>query len=89
MLSSSFDIYEFIDKVKGHSDQEIIYLADLEATEAERYLYKQPKKTTDDKSAVSYVTLLKDVVLYMRHGIRTHAVRQIDLRDLEFNGKVC
>ena len=88
MLSSSFDIHEFIEKAKGHSDQEIIYMADLEATEAERYLYKQPE-TTDDESANSYVTLLKDVVLYMRHGIRTHAVRQVDLQALKFEGKAC
>lgn len=88
MLSTSFNIYEFIDKVKGHSDQEIIYMADLEATEAERYLYKQSRQA-DDRSAVSYVTLLKDVVLYMRYGIRTHAVRQIDLEALDFSGKAC
>ena len=88
MLSSSFDIQEFIDKVKGHSDQDIIHMADLEATEAERCLYKQPH-TVDGKNASSYATLLKDVVLYMRHGIQTHAVRQIDLQSLNFDGKVC
>lgn len=78
MLSSSFDIYEFIDKVKGHSGQEIIYLADQEATEAERHLYKkQPVETGEHAS--NYVMLLKDVVLYMRHGIQTQAVRQIEL----------
>lgn len=78
MLSSSFDICEFIDKVKGHSGQEIIFMADQEATEAERHLYK---KYPDNhlEYARTYVTLLKDVVLYMRHGIRTQAVRRIDL----------
>lgn len=88
MLSSSFNIYEFMDKAKGHSDQEIIHMADLEATEAERYIYKQDEKRGDE-SAASYVTLLKDVVTYMRHGIRTHAVRQIDLRCLNLDGRVC
>jgi hypothetical protein len=78
MLSSSFDIYEFIDKVKGHSSQEIIYLADQEATEAERHIYKKRQVESGD-DAFHYVMLLKDVVLYLRHGIQTHAVRRIDL----------
>ncbi|MGD8833422.1 MAG: hypothetical protein PVI54_12260 [Desulfobacteraceae bacterium] len=78
MLSSSFNICEFIDKVKGHSDQEIIFMADQEATKAERHLYKNyPEKQLE--YARSYVALLKDVILYMRHGIRTQAVRRIDL----------
>lgn len=82
MLSSSFDICEFIDKVKDHSEQEIIYLADQEATEAERSLYKHGHKGNNE-DARSYVMLLKDIVLYMRHGVQTHAVRQIDLANLD------
>lgn len=82
MLSSSFDIYEFIDKVKGHSEQDIIYLADMEATEAERHFYKC-RKTENKENAGCYVALLKDVVLYFRHGVRTHAIRQIDLPHFE------
>lgn len=78
MLSTSFDICEFIDKVKGHNTQEIIYLADQEATEAERHVYKVAKTDNCD-NARSYVMLLKDIVLYIRHGIRTHGVRQLDL----------
>lgn len=85
MLSSSFDISEFIGKVKGHSEQEIIYLADQEATAAERYLYKhdkchQQKNDVHDCDDVRhYAVLLKDFVLYMRHGILTHSIRQLDL----------
>jgi hypothetical protein len=78
MLSSSFDISEFIEKAKGLSGHEIILMAHQEATEAERCLYRQ----YPDESrgyARTYATQLKDVVLYMRHGIRTQAVRQIDL----------
>ena len=78
MLSSSFDICEFMDKVKGHSGQEIIIMADQEATEAERHLYKQSPEESREY-ARAYVAQLKDVVLYMRHGIRTQAVRQIEL----------
>ena len=88
MLSSSFDICEFIDKVKDHSEQEIIYLADQEATETERHLYKHAKTENCDP-ARSYAGLLKDIVLYMRHGIRTHAARQLDLPRLDSFGRGC
>ena len=88
MLSSSFDIYEFFDKVKGHSGQEIIYLADKEATEAERHLYKKRPVETGE-NASNYVMLLKDVVLYMRHGIQTQAVRQIDLASMKADMAKC
>lgn len=85
MLSSSFDILEFIKKVKGHYDREIVYLADQEATAAERYLYKhtnsqRPTSALDDCADVRYyIVLLKDFVLYMRYGILTQSVRQLDL----------
>ncbi|MGD9365142.1 MAG: hypothetical protein PVH87_05560 [Desulfobacteraceae bacterium] len=82
MLSSSFDICEFIDKVKDHSKHEILYLADREATEAERHLYKHSLKDNNE-AARSYAVQLKDIVLYMRHGVRTRAVRQIDLSNLD------
>ena len=84
MLSASFDIYEFIDKVMGRSDQEIIYMADLEATAAERHFYKC-SKNGNSENAGSYVALLKDVVLYVRHGVRTHAIRRIDLPRLDLS----
>lgn len=88
MLSTSFDICEFIDKVKGHNDDEIIYFADQEATEAERHLYKRAKVENCD-NARSYVVQLKDIVLFMRYGIRTHALRRLDLRLLSTFGGHC
>jgi hypothetical protein len=77
MLSESFDISEFISKVKGQSELEIIHMADLEATEAERHLYKH-KKGKNRESVKKYATTLKDFVLYMRYGVQTTSVRQID-----------
>lgn len=85
MLSSSFDISEFLQQVEGHSRQEIIYLADQEATETERYLYKHKKcqqdmsDTEDCADAKHYAVLLKDFVLYMRYGVLTHSVRKLHL----------
>ena len=77
MLSSSFDICEFIDKVKGHSNKEIIYMADQEATAVERKLY-QSTKSNDRDNANNYVMMLKDIVLYVRHGVLTGSVRKLD-----------
>lgn len=85
MLSSSFDISEFLTEVKGHSQQEIIYLADQEATETERYVYKHRKcrqgmnPAEDCADARHYAVLLKDFVLYMRYGVLTHSVRELGL----------
>ena len=89
MLSSSFDISEFIRKVKGHSNQEIIYLADQEATAAERYLYKCKRCRNAEEEADEctnlrqYTLLLKDFVLYMRHGVLTRSVRELDVSLLD------
>lgn len=88
MLSSSLDISEFINKVKGRSDQEIIYMADQEATAAER-LYFKPGAGDQRVEARNYAILLKDVVLFMRHGILTHSARQFDLDQVKAAGKIC
>jgi hypothetical protein len=85
VLWSSFDISEFFRKVEGHSRQEIIYLADKEATATERYIYKQAKgckKRSDDdpcRDARHYALQLKDFVLYIRYGVLTHSVRMLNL----------
>lgn len=85
MLSSSFDISEFLQQVEGHSRQEMIYMADQEATETERYLYKHKKcrqdvsGTEDCADARHYAVLLKDFVLYMRYGVLTHSVRNLGM----------
>lgn len=88
MLSSSFDIHEFIDKVKGHSDKEIIYMADQEATAAERALYRSAP-SSDNDPANSYVMMLKDIVLYMRHGVLTGSVRKLDFSLPDSIGRQC
>ena len=85
MLSTSFDISEFIRKVEGHSDQKIILMADKEATAAERYLYQHQacrnagQYTEECINVRKYISLLKDFVLYIRHGILTRLVRELDV----------
>lgn len=81
MISKSFDIKEFIAEVKDHSYQEIIWLADAEATAAERLIFKEhfPEGSIQLKT---YATEIKDIILFMRHGILTRATRDLDLKDL-------
>jgi hypothetical protein len=85
MLSSSFDISEFIRKVEGHSDREIVFLADQEAIAAERYLFRcrecrDTEQNSEECASVrQYALLLKDVVLYIRHGVITRLVRELDV----------
>lgn len=78
MLSKSCNIAEFIEKAKGHSYEEVICMANEEATEAERRFYKL-HGNDDGKKLLVYSTCLKDFILYMRHGVRTTKTRELEL----------
>jgi hypothetical protein len=85
MLSTSFDIDEFMEIVKGHSFQEIIQTADREATEAERIVCKQCRLGGCDP-IVGYAHCLKDFILYMRYGVRTRRLRHLNLAAFQLSG---
>ena len=81
MLSSSFSFAEFMEKMKGRSYQEIIWLTDQEATEAERCLCKashQADSPGNDK-IIHYAGCLKDLILYMRHGIKKGETKKVEM----------
>jgi len=79
MLSSSLSIAEFFEKAKGHSYQEIIHMADREATEVERLYYKSCRNDQCE-DIIQYIKNLKDFILYMRHGVRTRRTRHFNLQ---------
>jgi hypothetical protein len=63
-------------------------MADLEATEAERHLYKSD--TNGDREPLeNYAMLLKGFVHYMRYGVQTQSVRQIDPVELDAFARAC
>ncbi|MFZ1987110.1 MAG: hypothetical protein WAU91_22060, partial [Desulfatitalea sp.] len=64
--------------VKGHSFQEIIHIADQEATAAERAVFKQCQDGGCDQ-IIRYAGCLKDFILYMRYGVRTRKTRHLNL----------
>ncbi len=78
MLSSSFSIDEFMEKVKGHTVHEIIQSANQEATAAERIVCKQCRQGGCD-TIVGYACCLKDFILYIRYGVRTRRMRHLNL----------
>jgi hypothetical protein len=84
MLASSADIAEFMTKIKDKPFHDVVYLVDREATEAERLTLKSksvPESETDIYRR--YAMTLKDFVLYVRHGIKTSLVSNLDLDDFQ------
>jgi hypothetical protein len=82
MLSNSFDFSEFIEKVRGHSYHDIICLADQEATEAERFIYKKCRQASC-RDLRDYALTLKDFVTFMRYGVMTRKTRRHNLNGFE------
>jgi hypothetical protein len=76
MLSDRCDFNEFVHRAQGKDYQETIYLADREATEAERRFYHQ--NTPDKEKAIcgqDYARCLKEFITYMRYGIKPPHIR--------------
>ena len=71
MISDRCDFNEFVLEAKGRDYQEIIYLAEREATEAERRYYHarrpNPEKT---RCGQDYARCLKSFISFMRYGIK-------------------
>ena len=81
MISSSCSIREFADALQGKDYLEIIYIAEQEATEAERSLYR-PKtaKSFRQNGGEKYANLLKDFIFYIRYGVKTPAISDSDFQ---------
>jgi hypothetical protein len=71
MISSNCDFSHFVAAVKDKSYDDIIYLADQEATAAERFLFRN--SINDDerkKCGQRYASILKTFISYMRSNVR-------------------
>ena len=76
MISNRCDFNDFVLKTKGRDYEEIIFLADREATEAERRFYHH--STPDQEKAAcgqDYALCLKEFIAYMRYGIKPPHIR--------------
>jgi hypothetical protein len=79
MLSDAFSILEFLDKAKCDSYHRVLTLAHREATDVERFLYRNRNVPHTDTKLHEYAAILKDFISYMRYGIKTRKVRSLDL----------
>ena len=80
MISDSCDFNEFVLEAKGLNYEEIIYLADREATEAERRFYhaKEPGQG-NLLCGKAYAKCLKGVITFIRYGIKPNDIDAGDL----------
>lgn len=78
MLSKKYDIREFIEKVRDLSFEEVIVLADREATFTERHLYRDCRQRKCEQAS-RYARSLKDFIVFMRHGVLTSSIRGLNL----------
>lgn len=81
MISASLNMSEFLNKVATCDFQEVIFLANQEATAAERCFY-QKKRCADSQSGTdlrAYSTELKDFIVYMRYGVKSRSLKKLDL----------
>jgi hypothetical protein len=72
MISQSCDFDEFFESVRDRDYLDVIYLADKEATEAERLRYRSRTRRLDPPEACAgYVDVLKGFIMFMRYGVKS------------------
>jgi hypothetical protein len=79
MISDTYNISEFLDKAKNCSYRRVLVMADQEATEVERCLYKKNSAGSGAIQLHDYVDTLKDFIAFLRYGIKSKSVRNLDL----------
>jgi hypothetical protein len=84
MLSAHASLAEFVDRIAELSYDDIILLTDREATAAERRCCKQRTSSVEGPRGQTeiYARLLKDFLIYMRHGVITSALRNTHCKAL-------
>jgi hypothetical protein len=71
MISSNCDFSHFVAAVKDKPYHDIIYLADQEATAAERLLFRNGVNSdARKKCGQRYASILKTFISYMRSNVR-------------------
>ena len=77
MISDRCDFNDFVLVAKGRDYQEIIYMAEREATEAERRFY-HPRMADPEKMLCGrdYARCLKDFITFMRYGVKPAHIKQ-------------
>ncbi len=75
MISQSCDFDEFLERVRDRNYLEVIYLADKEATEAERLRYRSRIRRPDPpEMCAGYADALKGFIRFMRYGVKSPSI---------------
>jgi len=75
MISGSCDFKEFVEAIMDNDIWDILYLADLEATDAERQFYRGKIAMSDrEKCGKQYAETLKCFLNFMRYGVKSTGV---------------
>jgi hypothetical protein len=79
MISQSCDVREFIEAIRDRDYLEVIYLADKEATEAERLKYRfKAKKRAEQEYCPGYADVLKNLIFFLRYGVKNRLIGKKD-----------
>ncbi|MGD8990250.1 MAG: hypothetical protein PVI00_02220 [Desulfobacterales bacterium] len=71
MISNNCDFSHFVAAIKDKPYEDIIYLADQEATAAERFLFRHNVASDERKKCGQrYAAILKKLIAYMRSNVR-------------------
>jgi DNA-directed RNA polymerase subunit RPC12/RpoP len=71
MISMDFSLDEFVTAVKGRPSWEVLYMANREATAAERLLIVQPSAPDSQQRKISaYIDLLTEFMTFMRSATK-------------------
>lgn len=77
MISSSYDINEFVEGVRGKDYAQVIALAENEALEVWRASYQRRREAdAEEDESRRYETVLKEFVHYLKSGISFPKKRQ-------------
>ena len=77
MISQTCDFDEFIERVRDLDYPQVIYLADKEATEAERLKYRSKTRSLVPPEACdSYAEALKAFIRFMRYGVKIPSMEE-------------
>jgi hypothetical protein len=77
MISDRCDFDDFVSKTTGRDYHEIIYLADREATAAQRRVFHTGVSEEEkDRCGYQYAECLKGVIAYLRYGIKPACVSE-------------
>ena len=76
MLSPSCDFEEFFEAVRGKRYLDVVYHAELEATEVERLSYRHKAAAEkDNKGCRKYADTLKELIFFLRYTVKPYRVK--------------